>query len=186
MRISTNISVDGRLRTCEYASDEGNCFCVAEATGAGTLITRFKSGGDVLDQTCEVSKDAKSVLCDYLKGEGAIDFTNSGAYERITVDAKCDRCKGEIARELDLKKPEEIRSVPVVPIFVCKSCGRRFYSMTDVYLTRLARRQSSLFSANELREMEKNEREFMTNVREHVIRIFASKKITRLRIGVNK
>lgn len=186
MRISTSISVDGRLRTCEYPSDEGNCFCVAEATGSGTLITRFKSSGDVLDQTCDLSKDAKSVLCDYLKGEGALDFTNSGAYERVAVDARCGRCKGEIIRGLDLKNPEEIRSVPVVPIFVCKGCGRRFYSMTEAYLTRLAHRQSFLFSADDLKEMKKNEREFINNVREHVIRIFASKKITRLRTGVDK
>lgn len=157
MRINTRVSGDGRLRTCDYPSGDGMCFCVAEETRMGTLITEFKDSGEVLDQFCSRAGDAKAALGDYLKGTGVPDFLDSGTYEKVRVGARCTKCKGEIARELDLKNPKDIGRVPVVPIFLCRNCGSRFYSMTDSYLKKLISRQAGLFSDDDLRAMEGNE-----------------------------
>jgi hypothetical protein len=183
MMINTRASGDGRLRTCGYPSNEGMCFCVVEETKMGTLITEFKDSGEVLDQVLSDTRDAKPALVGYLKGRGVPDFSESGPYEKVRVGARCTKCKGEIARELDLRKAKDIGRVPVIPMFICMNCGSRFYSITDSYLRKLISRKSGLFSAEELRAMEMNEREFVGEVKEYVIRIFASKKITRLQQG---
>jgi hypothetical protein len=183
MRINTRVSSDGRLRTCGYPSEEGLRFCVAEKTRMGTLITEFKNNGEVTDQVCSLTKDAKAALEEYLKGTGMPDFADSGPYERVAVGVRCTKCSGDIGRELDLKRPEDIGRVPVVPIFICKHCGSKFYSITDSYLRKLISRQVGLFSADELQEMERNQEAFVAEVKEYVIRIFASKKITRLTTG---
>ena len=94
---------------------------------------------------------------------------------------KCGESR--IERELDQRDTANMTNIPVVPIFICKKCGSRFYSMSDEYLRRLVSRKESLFGADEIAEREKGEAEFVGTLQSYIIRIFASKKIQRLKIG---
>jgi len=190
MRIEAHRSTDGRLRTESYSVCDELRFSIAEETTMGTLVTEFNDGGDVLNQVCTGTRDAEKALAGYLAeaGIGTLNVANRGdcAYEPVRVDARCKSCKGEIARELDLKRPDEIRNVPIVPIFICRDCGIKFYSMTDDYLRALVSRNEGLFKPDELSEKKRNEREFVNTIQEYIIRIFASKRISRLKIGATE
>ena len=135
MKINAFVSDDGRIKTERYGHEKGLRFSLAEQTPAGTLITDFSDNGDVLGQEHFKAKDAKELLASHLKGIGELSVACVEPYEHIKVNAACAKCgKSEIVRELDLKKPGEINKIPVVPMFVCKNCKSRFYSMTDSYL----------------------------------------------------
>jgi hypothetical protein len=184
MRIEARRSDDGRLTTGKYPFGEETRFCVAEEIGSGTLITEFRVNGEVLDQVCTGNKDADAALAEYLKDRGTLHISESGsAYERVKVGAACIKCGGRIVRELDLKPPRDIASVPVIPMFVCMDCKSRYYALTDEYLGRLVRENAELFGKDEIGERERDERAFVNTLQEYVIRIFASKRITRLKIG---
>ena len=184
MRIEACRSADGRLRTARYPFGKGTRFCLAEETARGTLITEFGSDGEVLDQSCVAAKGADAALAEYLKGIGELGVSGSGLpYEPVGVKAACAKCGGAVVRELDLKAPREIGAVPVVPMFVCRNCKSRHYLLTDEYLRRLVQRRPGLFERGEIGEKEADERAFMNTLQEYVIRIFASKRISRLKLG---
>ena len=181
MKINACASGDRRIKTQRYAHEKGPRFSLAEGTLVGTLITDFSEDGEVLGQAHFKSKDTQTLLASHLSGVGELNVTCEEPYEHIQVNAVCTKCgKREIARELDLRKPEEIDKIPVVPMFVCKGCKSRFYSMTDSYLMQLVKSNSDLFEASELKERELNEKAFFETLQAYIIRIFASKKISRL------
>ncbi len=179
LRLKVNRSSDGRYRTCEYAKGGKTLFCLAEKAGGGTLITEFYKSGEVANQIHYKEGDAEKLLSSYLGT--TIETVLSGKYERVSVSAQCTGCKkNELSRELDLVQPEGISEVPVVPIFRCLFCGKRHYSMSKEYLRLLASRNPGLFDNEEIKEREKDEALFVNTLNEYVIRIFASKKISRL------
>jgi hypothetical protein len=184
MRIDANGSDDGRIRTAHYSFCGEMRFSLVEETRAGTLITEFRSNGEVLNQVGAGKKRAEEALAEYLKGIGELNIGRAkGKYVPVRVGAECAKCRGGIARELDLKCPGEIKSVPVVPMFVCVGCGSRYYHLTDEYLIRLVRSNAALFDSEEARERGKDEGEFVKTLQEYVIRIFASKRISKLKIS---
>lgn len=83
-------------------------------------------------------------------------------------------------RELDSKKPEEILEVPVIPLFTCSSCGKRFYNMSDSYLRKLVEQNRDMFEKDDIMEKERDGDAFINTLNENIIRVFASKKISRL------
>jgi hypothetical protein len=170
----------GRYRTTPYKSDGGHCFCVAEDTMNGVLLTEFEEGGAIVNQTYKMSKDPESSLKEYL-GAKDISIENTDTYNKVIYKSACQDCSGILVRELDLKEPRAISKVPVVPIFACTKCGKRFYSMTDRYLRKLVSENESLFEGEELEEKKKDIDAFINTLNEYIVRVFASKKIGRLR-----
>ncbi len=171
------VSPDGRIRTDVYGRN-GMKFCIAEATGKGTLITEF-------NERCEVtlqkygSADQLGELGRHVSN-AAVKLVDVVRYERVVMPAKCSRCGAEgLHRELDSMDPSMIREVPVVPIFSCTACGQRHYSMTDEYLESLAFSNRNLFTDEELKELDVNSAATINTLKEYIIRIFASKKINR-------
>ncbi len=186
MMLEARRSGDGRIRTCFYGDGHGNVFCIAEPTRKGTLITELTGDGEVLEQVLSEINDAERALSKHLTGY-ELSVTEVKEYERVGVNAACDACGSRsIARELDDRVPEGVDNVPVVPIFVCGSCGAKYYQLGDTYLRRMVARKSGLFDKAELAELEENEAAFVDALQENVIRIFASKKIKRLRLGESK
>ncbi len=55
--------------------------------------------------------------------------------------------------------------------------------LADEYLDALVKNNASLFGKDEIRERGKDGRAFVNTLQEYVIRIFASKRISRLKIG---
>lgn len=186
MILEARRSGDMRIRTDTYETDHGTVFCLAEPVQKGTLITEFHSNGEVLDQVLSEMKEAEPALAKHLDGSATLHVTDADAYERVSVSAACGECgSGQIRREFDARDPGSIGEVPVVPIFVCGSCGSRYYQLGDAYLRRIVSRKSELFEKAELEEMDKNEAAFVDTLQENIIRIFASKKIKRLKLGEN-
>ncbi len=171
-------SRESRYRTASYVKDGRTAFCVAEGTGSGVLITEFDDNCGVLNQRLIRAKDAGSELEKYLSSTVEV---GNGGYERVVAKTSCTECKGQVVREFDLREPKSIVEVPVVPIFVCTNCNKRFYSMTESYLRALVEGNPGLFESDELREKQENADVFINTLNEYIIRVFASKKIERLR-----
>ncbi len=187
MIVEARMSGDRRIRTDAYETEQGSIFCLAEPTQKGTLITEFAMTGEVLDQVLSDTKEAEQALAKHLTGNATLHVTEAPDYSAISVNAACSECGlTRIGREFDARAPESIGEIPVVPIFVCGSCGARYYQLGDTYLRRIVARKTELFDKAELAEMEKNEGTFVGVLQENIIRIFASKKVKRLRLGANK
>ncbi len=173
-------SVDHRIKTEQYVMEGIPRFSLAEPTKIGTLLTEFNADGEVLRQEYHRGRDIVKELSNFIENKVEIEETGK-EYEKIKVNAVCEACGGEIERELDRQRPEEIENVGVVPIYVCKKCGRRYYSMNDLLLKRLINERKDLFEPNELEELEQDERAFLATLQANIIRIFASKRIFRLK-----
>jgi hypothetical protein len=182
MKISAYRSPDSRLRTDNYKKDESECFSIAETLMSGALVTEFKDTGEVINQIYFTKKDVKDAISIYLGNTVIIDFVDVQAYTPVTVGIPCSKCGADaIARSLDGQDTTKTRDVSVVPLFVCKKCGARFYSMTDSYLKRLIENNISLFEKEEIDQKKKDDAEFVRELQEYIIRIFASKRIHRLK-----
>jgi len=168
-------SPNGKVRT---ASRDGK-FAIADELKDGSLITFFNENGEVLDQRILKGKSIEEGLEYYV---GPLKIVES-EYKEVEVKAVCPRCgKRSIRRELDLVDTRKLSNVPVVPIYVCTSCGQGFYSLTKEYLKKIVDEHLDLFSAEENSEREKNEEAFINELNEYIIRIFASKKLMRIKI----
>lgn len=172
-------SPDGRIRTDVYER-KGTRFCVAELTLKGTLITEFGGRGEVTGQIYYENRDFVHHLASYLS-DYKIEIQYVSRYEPVRMETLCTKCgNAGLSRELDMQLPERIREVPVMPIFVCRKCSQRHYSLTDEYLRYLVASNKRLFEDNELKEID-NDMEASINVlKEYIIRIFASKKISKI------
>lgn len=136
-----------------------------------------------MDQVYSETKDTAKALSEYLGGAAELKVAETDKYEHVVVKASCTKCgEKSIERALDQQQAGKISEVPVVPLFLCKKCGSKFYSMSDAYLRRLVARKESLFEADEAAEKKLDEGKFVGTLQEYIIRIFASKKIHRLKI----
>ncbi len=182
-------SPEGRYRTEKHMIGNRNGFLIAEGVADGTLITEFDASGEILGLFLSEDKNTESVLRDFVcRSSQGIEIVVEAvkSYEKVALKATCIGCGkgGSIFREMDFADPGLVKNVPVVPLFRCTSCGKRYYSMTDEYLKTLVHNNTSLFSDEELEEKRKDEALFVKTLHEYIIRIFASKKISRVRTQV--
>lgn len=174
-------SGDGRFRTglVEPAQD---AFVLVEKTAKGVLLSKFSVDGELLDQDYSKIGGPIEKLKDYLKTE-ELAVKKVSSYTHVAVNATCDSCgKKSIKREFDLVEPNRILNVPVVPLFVCTSCRKKFYSMNKGYLKKLISNNVDLFEPEEVKNKDISRDEFVEEMKENIIRIFASKKITLIRV----
>jgi len=172
-------SPDNRYRTSYFEKGGLERFCVVEKTRKGSLISEFSRGGRIMDQIYYAGKAPEEILGAHFGGEVSVKAVP--VYEKVKVSSSCKRCEDEkVVRELDLATPALVESIPVVPTFRCLGCGERFYGMSEEYLGSLVKKNVGLFEGEELAQMEKDERLFINELNEYIIRIFASKKISRL------
>jgi hypothetical protein len=170
----------GRYRSMSYVSNGEKGFCVAEQTRKGALVTEFNEHGVAVNQVYHKDVEAESLLKDYLKHVGSVEIRAGDYYERVYSNSACNQCGGRVVRELDLKEPESIAEVPVVPIFVCTECSKKYYSMSKSYLRHLVNENQDLFEKRDLEEKEKDIDAFINTLNEYIVRVFASKKISKL------
>ncbi|MGA3021003.1 MAG: hypothetical protein ABSD68_03585 [Candidatus Micrarchaeales archaeon] len=181
MKINVYRSPDSRLRTDGYRVNDEEFFSVAELTYSGILITEFKKNGEIVNQIYDRDNDLDNALTKHLGTFGKLEFLDVDAYERVKVNVACAKCGTEsIERELDRADIGLVSNVPVVPIFVCRKCGSKFYSMSDAYLKHLVEKNVMLFETNEVELKKKDDAKFMNTLQEYIIRIFASKRIQKL------
>jgi hypothetical protein len=176
-------SLDGRYRTSAYVRDGTSLFCLSEPTRHGVLVTEFCGNGEVANQIHTKGGSPYDALSAFIGNDFELGVKDIGIYRPVEVRARCGSCgNAKIGRELDAKTANEIDQVPVVPLFLCRSCGKRFYSINDRYLRRLVEGNLSLFEESELEEMRKDCDAFIYTMKEYIVRIFASKKIGKLAI----
>ncbi|MGC8628624.1 MAG: hypothetical protein ACP5T4_00195 [Candidatus Micrarchaeia archaeon] len=181
MSVKAYESNDRRIRTEPYPKSGLLVFSIAEPTKLGILLTEFSQEGEVIRQEYRKSSNALQELSTFVGNE--LELYYSTAYEPVKVAAKCKKCGGEIARELDLKAPGEIQDVPIVPMYVCRSCKAKYYSLSDSLLSSLVHSREDLFEKDELAELHADEEAFIERLQEIILRIFASKRILRLEIN---
>lgn len=169
-------SSDTRLRSDFYSRNGADICVLIENTQNGMLFTELNRRGLVEKQLYVKPGDA-----DYSEIVSIMDVSDAGEYAGLAVDANCTACGGEVVRELDLVHPSVITHVPVVPVYICRKCSKRFYSMTDGYLKSLVASRKELFDEKDLKELSENESMFVSTLQEYIIRIFASKKVSRIR-----
>ncbi len=176
-------SDDGRVMSQSYDAGGESAFCLAEQAAMGVLITEFNSDSEVNNQVATQGNDCVQELSKYT-GIDEFGIKNAGRYTGIRIEAQCSKCGNTgLLRELDRHAPSKITDVPVIPIFLCSKCGVRHYSLTDRYLGHLVSAGTDLFNDDELAEIGKDAHDAVKALQEHVIRIFASKKIYRIRLG---
>ena len=182
MRVKAYRSPDKRVRTENFASKEGTVFCVAEPTVWGSVVSKFKKSGEIVDRyENERTRDAGKALDMYLTGTAMIEVLSTPTYEHVKAEAVCRSCgKSEIERELDQQKTEEMAEVPVVPIFVCRSCGSKFCSVGEEYIKNLVSKYGRYIAMGKEEKVE--DAMFVRKVQDNIIRSFASKNISRLEI----
>lgn len=176
--ITITRSPDGRCLSSIYQKGSERAFSLFERTGEGTLATEFMETGEILNMSYYHSAGLHEVI---EKSLGNVSIEDASAYTGILLKSPCTACgAGPIQRELDLVPPASISKPPVIPLFKCASCGKRFYAIRNEYLELLAEGNSGLFEKEELEEMSKDRATFINTLNEYVIRIFASKKISRM------
>ncbi len=172
-------SPDNRYRTDYFTRDGVRFFCVAERIRKGTLITEFTESGMPVDQ--EYYRDAEQEEALERRVGSRLEIFEVKEYQKVIPSAECGKCRdGRIIREMDLTNPWLVEEIPVVPIFKCQGCGERFYAMSEEYLDALVERNLNLFDKGELEEKARDRWHFVNTLNEYIIRIFASKKISRL------
>jgi hypothetical protein len=174
-------SSDGRVATEEYMKYGKKVFCLAEKTPSGVLLTEFDHSKQVISQEYSKAEDAVEAIKTYLK-VSQVEVRNVGTYGMIEAKSECTGCGAVgLVRELDAASPARIEKVPVIPIFLCKKCGRKHYSLTDMYLKSLVKGNRNLFDDKELGEIDADVDASVASMQEYILRIFASKKISRMK-----
>lgn len=184
MGITVYQSGDGRLRSAIYLSDGERVFATAEKVQQGVLVSEFNESGELLDQIYKKTDQPLREIAEHLGNfTNEIDVAKAEAHLPIKARAICESCNGkEIVREFDTIDTKKVANVPVVPIFVCSGCKKRYYSMNPKYLKRLIARNPDLFKPEELKGSDVDEVAFMKEIQEYMIRIFASKKLAMMKI----
>jgi hypothetical protein len=141
------------------------------------LETTFDSEGSILVQV-PIKQDGAAI--DYrvrqtVKEAGASKVVKT-EFTGVRFNKPCPKC-GEfgLARYVEAFASNE--DIPVMPIYYCKGCKSQSYYLTDAYLNYLIENNSSLFEQQELAELSKDRAAFTNEIREYIIRIFASKKV---------
>ena len=148
--------------------------------GSRLLQTFFNGDGAIVDQHLLNigGHEIKEAVEAYLS-ENGIEPKES-VYEDIAFARACPSCNSYgLQRYAELVS--DASKIPVMPIYVCRSCGKKSYYLTDEYLSRLAKTKKELFEADELSEMEKDEQKFINEIKAYIVRIYASKHIPSIR-----
>ncbi len=168
VRISTN----GRRSRVDYY-EAGELFIETfEESGNHVIRTSFNRAGEVLGREMLPSRSrAHSKL--------ATDFANAKGnpvateYAEIDVLKPCPKCGGSLAYE-------DSRADVVLPVLVCGSCRSKSFCLTDEYLAKLVKLNKVLFDDSERKMMDESPDAFKAELRDHIIKIYASKHISKI------
>ncbi|MEM3227778.1 MAG: hypothetical protein QXR58_02185 [Candidatus Micrarchaeaceae archaeon] len=157
----------------DYVDGKRRNTILIEKVGGGVLETLFDEEGAVLKQVA-FKGDAGNIELEVEDISKRIGPLGTAEYNEVTLRKSCPNCgKAALRRSVS----NENGGVPIVPTYVCTSCKGRSYYLTDQYLRSLVLENKGLFSKNEIEELERNEEDFFKELKEYIIRIFASKKI---------
>ena len=140
------------------------------------LETKFSSSCSILDQRLiKLGNAAVKDIAEAFMEQHSLEPLET-VFEEPKLEAKCPSCgSGRLDRYA--KSVKSPNSVPVMPIYQCRECGAKSYHLTDAYLKKLAVSNPGMFELKDLKSMAEDEERFIKELREYIVRIFASKKI---------
>jgi transposase-like protein len=175
------ISKDNKGRTkLEYTQADEKRFLLWEKRSGKLLETLFDQNGAILIQRLTALNEdlINKKISEISK------MTNSSvaeaSFSEIKFNKPCPKCNADsLERYVDAFASKG--DVPVMPLYYCKSCKSKSYYLTDSYLEYLIENNKSLLSESELSELGNNGNAFVSEVREYIIRMFASQKVICIR-----
>jgi predicted RNA-binding Zn-ribbon protein involved in translation (DUF1610 family) len=173
------LSKDGCRTKLEYTANGLEVVKLWEKSGELTVETTFDRDGAVLQQqlldgNTDVEKKVKQEL-----QSASVQAVREKPYEEVRLKKPCPNCGSDSLARC----PRSVSGdpLPVVPVYRCKSCNKKSYHLNTAYLDYLVRSNTGLFEKGELQELESNRDAFITELEGYILRIFASKRITRIR-----
>lgn len=143
----------------------------------GVLHTSFNSNGEVLNQNLlKPTKNTVSFAEEFASGLNS--STIKSDYKEIRLKKSCPNC-GKESLKRDLERNSG--GIPIMPMYKCDSCSARSYHLTDDYLEKLVHSNRILFDKKEAKMLDADSDAFVKEIREYIIRIFASKKVMSIR-----
>jgi hypothetical protein len=162
----------GKARV-DYETGSGSFTETFEEHGKAVLRTSFDSEGRVLDRRLLKKGSARAMAAEFAEGLGGEVLT--GEYADVEIKKGCPRCAGGL--RLHVAEGD----IPIMPVYVCRNCGARSLDLTDEYLSALVRENRALFESSELEEMERSPGTFSSELRDYIIKIYASKHILKIK-----
>ncbi|MFI5412885.1 MAG: hypothetical protein ACHQX1_03255 [Candidatus Micrarchaeales archaeon] len=168
----------------EYYENDRLRSALWEPFSTGILNTIFDEDGAVLRQEMlpkknDTQKEMDAHISEFMKSANVKNATDS-SYNEIKLQKKCPTCgSSSISRYIELNGEKPV--VPILPTYLCAGCKGRCYYLSDTYLDYLVSNNNDLFSKEELKELESNKDAFLSELKEYIIRIFASKRIMRIK-----
>ncbi len=160
----------------EYAHDGQKRTVLWEPLGSGTVETIFDGEGAIALQRIFSDKiDKEAQVARFIKAE-KIAGVRQGDYSEIRFNKKCPTCGADSLQRL-AETISDSSKMPVMPIYVCGSCKGKSYYLTDSYLEHLISNNVDLFEENERKALDSDKGAFVKEIKEYIIRIFASKRI---------
>ena len=173
----------GKIRL-DYSEGESRRAVLWEPMDGGVVETVFDGDGIVIRQILMPQKNREDTdfhLIRFINSNGIKDARESNeTLTEITLKKQCPGC-GNPELKRFTENLTDPKKAPVMPIYVCTSCKAHGYHLSDRYLEYLVDVNNSLFSEKERAEFAKNRSAALSELREYIIRIFASKKIARIR-----
>jgi uncharacterized protein YbbK (DUF523 family) len=178
------IGGDGNVQL-EFSKGKEKRTALWERLGGAVLESVFNEEGAVLRQ--ELHPDAPaggmsrtSELLDGFARREGVEVVGEKGFERVTLKKPCPKCGKQ---DLNRERPSAggIRGIRVIPVYVCGGCGSKGYHLTDEYLDFMIENNKGLFDGKEMAEMSRDRGAFASELKEYVIRIFASKRISNIK-----
>jgi hypothetical protein len=172
------ISNDGKGRVkLEYIQNGNDRILGWNVKGSKALETVYDAEGAILLQR-PVKLDKEGVdkrVRDVLKATG-LETAQKTEFIGVMLKKPCPKCS-EYALASHTEAFSSSGEAPIMPIYHCTSCKAKSYYLTDQYLEYLVESNRELFSENDISALSSDKAAFLSELREHIIRIFASKRI---------
>ncbi|HII10404.1 MAG: hypothetical protein ABSE71_02545 [Candidatus Micrarchaeaceae archaeon] len=165
----------------EYIHNGNDRILTWSARGSKTLETAYDATGAILVQKV-VDLDSEGIAKttkDILNATG-LEAAQKTEFIEVRLKKPCPKC-GEYALASHAEAFPRSEEVPIMPIYYCTSCKGRGYYLTDQYLEYLVENNRELFSEQEVSALSSDKGAFLGELRENIIRIFASKRIMRIK-----
>jgi hypothetical protein len=180
----TAYKTGARVRTEAIATPSGERYYISEKTKEGILLTELTANGATTNQIYrKTDSDPETVLAEYVCTGREFAVEQREKYTPVRINAACEACgESALQRELDTLNIEDMRDVPALPMLLCTSCNAKSYFITKEYIRNISDSNIGMFTEEELSLRERDKEAFINAIWEHVIRIFASKKINRIKL----
>ncbi len=143
---------------------------IFDSEGAVLRMSMLKGGTDCAGEIdCHMGR---------LISQAKLDRVLTGEYSDIRLKKSCPSCG---AGPLSRFRGDDGANLPIMPVYVCGSCSGKCYHLTDPYLEYLVTNNRDLFSAQEQTQLDADKAAFLAELKEYIIRIYASKRIMRIK-----